>query len=248
MSDPRHALVTGGSRSIGRAAALALAHSGAVLTITYRERAQEARAVVQEIEALGGRATAWPLDLGSPEEIVALFDKARTAQGPVDVLVNNAAMIHEKPFDELRVEDWDRMQAVNLRGPFLCCQQVLRSMCQRRFGRIVNVSSIGGQWGGTRQVHYASAKAGLLGLTRSLARLGAAHGVTANAIAPGLVATEMIDEELASPAGQAKLDQIPLGRVASPEEIGAAVAYLASDAAGYVTGQTLNLNGGMLFQ
>ena len=164
------------------------------------------------------------------------------------MLVNNAGMIQEKPFEDLEVEDWDRMHAVNLRGPFLCSQQVLGPMRARGFGRIVNLGSIGGQWGGTRQVHYAAAKAGLIGLTRSLARLGADRGVTVNAVAPGLVQTEMIADELADPAGRAKLAAIPLGRVATPEEIAGAVVFLTSEEAAYLTGQTLSVNGGMLFR
>ena len=137
---------------------------------------------------------------------------------------------------------------MNLRGPFLAAQAVLPGMLERGFGRIVNLGSIGGQWGGTRQVHYACSKAGLEGLTRSLARLGAERGVTANAVAPGLVDTEMIADELASDDGRAKAAAIPAGRLGMPDEIAAAVAYLVSDDAGYVTGQTLSVNGGMLFR
>ena len=244
----RHALVTGGSRGIGRAVAVALAVGGCDVTLTYRRREEAALGVVREIEAAGRRARALPMDAGSPEAIRAAFEKARTGLGPIDVLVNNAGMTQEMPFEEIDVEDWDRMQAVNLRGPFLCSQQVFGAMRARGFGRIVNLGSIGGQWGGTRQVHYAAAKAGLIGLTRSLARLGADRGVTVNAVAPGLVETEMIAGELAEPEGRAKLAGIPLGRVATPEEIAAAVVFLASEEAAYLTGQTLSVNGGMLFR
>ncbi len=244
----RHALVTGGSRGIGRAVALALAEAGCDVTLTYRRREEAAQGVVREIEARGRRSRALPMDAGSPEAIRAAFEKARTGLGPIEVLVNNAGMIQEKPFEDLEVEDWDRMHAVNLRGPFLCSQQVLGPMRARGFGRIVNLGSIGGQWGGTRQVHYAAAKAGLIGLTRSLARLGADRGVTVNAVAPGLVQTEMIADELADPAGRAKLAAIPLGRVATPEEIAGAVVFLTSEEAAYLTGQTLSVNGGMLFR
>lgn len=244
----RHALVTGGSRGIGREIALALGESGCRLTITYREREEAAAEVVDELVSRGVQATAVALDLAQPASVSECIEKARAELGAIQILINNAGMIQEKPFPELDLDDWDRMHAVNLRGPFLCSQKVLPEMTAAGWGRIVNLSSIGGQWGGTRQVHYAAAKAGLIGLTRSLAKLGAAYGVTANAIAPGLIETEMIQDELADEEGRAKLAAIPLGRVGRPREIGAAVAYLCSEDAGYVTGQTLNLNGGMLLQ
>ena len=245
---PCHAFVTGGGRGIGRAIALALAGSGADVTVTFHERSEPARAVTGEIQALGRRAAALSLDVGQPADVRAAFEKAQDELGPIDVLVNNGAMIQEKPFSEISVEDWDRMQAVNLRGPFLCCQQVMDGMLARRFGRIVNLTSIGGQWGGTRQGHYACAKSGVIGLTRSLARLGAERNVTVNAIAPGLVATDMTRSELASAEGRSKLAAIPAGRVGTVDEVAAAVAYLVSEGAAYVTGQTLNVNGGMLFR
>ncbi|MCA9512363.1 MAG: 3-oxoacyl-ACP reductase FabG, partial [Myxococcales bacterium] len=239
--------VTGASRGIGRATALALAAAGHDVALTYHRDADGARSVALALEASGARALAVALDLGDPRAVAGAFDAVERELGAVDVLVNNGAMIQEKPFEQLTLEDWDRMQAVNLRGPFLCAQRAFAPMCARGRGRIVNVASIGGQWGGTRQVHYATAKAGLLGLTRSLAKLGAPHGVTANAVSPGLVATGMIAAELDSDEGRAKAASIPAGRLGAPGEVAAAVVYLASDAAAYVTGQTLNVNGGMYF-
>ena len=244
----RHVLVTGGSRGIGREIALALGASGAHITLTYRNREDCAREVIADLISRGVRATALALDLADADLVTDTIEKAGAELGPIDILVNNAAMIQEKPFEELSLEDWDQMQAVNLRGPFLCSQRVLPAMIERGWGRIVNLSSIGGQWGGTRQVHYAAAKAGLIGLTRSLAKLGAQHGVTVNAIAPGLVETEMIRNELLGSEGKAKAAAIPVGRVGRPDEVASAVRYLCSDEAAYVTGQTLNLNGGMLLQ
>ena len=246
MNDERHAFVTGGSRGIGRAIAWALGQSGLAVSVTYQSREDEARRVVEELAGQGVRAQARRLECGDARSIEEALAKACAEFGDVDVLVNNAAMIHETPFERIRPDEWDRMLAVNLRGPFLCSQRVMPGMLERGFGRIVNVGSIGGQWGGTRQVHYACAKAGLIGLTRSLAKLGAERGVTANIVSPGLIETEMIADELASEEGRAKAAAIPSGRLGTPEEVAAAVAYLVSDDAGYVTGQTLNLNGGML--
>ena len=161
-------------------------------------------------------------------------------------MVNNAALAQEKPFENITDADWDRMLAVNLRGAFIVAQETLSAMKAKKWGRIINITSIGGQWGGMRQVHYAAAKAGLINLTHSLARLYSGDGITANAISPGLVATGMIKKELKSKSGRQKAAQIPARRIAEPEEIAAGIVYLASDAAAYVTGQTLNINGGML--
>jgi len=163
-----------------------------------------------------------------------------------DIVVNNAALVQEKPFEAITDADWDRMLAVNLRGAFIVAQECLPGMLKRKWGRIINITSIGGQWGGMRQVHYAAAKAGLINFTHSLARLYSGEGITTNAVAPGLVATDMIRKELKSKAGKSKAAQIPVGRIAEPEEIAAGIVYLASEDAGYITGQTLNINGGML--
>jgi NAD(P)-dependent dehydrogenase (short-subunit alcohol dehydrogenase family) len=164
----------------------------------------------------------------------------------IEIVVNNAALIQEKPFETITDADWDRMLAVNLRGAFIVAQETLPGMIAGKWGRIINITSIGGQWGGMRQVHYAAAKAGLINLTHSLAKLYSSAGVTANAIAPGLVATDMVRKELKSKSGKEKARSIPVGRIAEPSEIGAAVKYLASEEAGYVTGHTLNINGGLL--
>lgn len=246
-TEARHALVTGGSRGIGRATALALARAGSAITITWCTRREAANEVVAELAALGAAAGAIQLDTGCPDQIRSAFELAHRERGPVQVLVNNAAIVQEKPFDELTLADWDRMQEVNLRGPFLCARQVVPGMRERGWGRIVNVSSIGGQWGGIRQVHYAAAKAGLISLTRSLARSLSADGITVNAVAPGLIETEMIADELESADGLAKAAGIPVGRIGTPREVADTIAFLASDAAAYVTGQTVNLNGGMYF-
>ncbi len=241
----RVALVTGGSRGIGRAIAMTLAQRGYVVGLTYATSEREAQEVAEAIGFNGGRALAVRLAAEDRASIVRAADEVRRVLGPISVLVNNAATSQEKPFLELTDADWDRMLAVNLRGPFACSQEVLPDMLRQGWGRIINISSVGGQWGGMNQVHYACAKAGLNNLTRSLAKLFSAQGVTANTVAPGLVATEMIANELDTPAGEEKVRSIPIGRIATVDEIARVVSFLASDDAGYITGQTINVNGGM---
>jgi len=239
----RIALVTGAGSGIGRACALALLAAGYRVACGYNRNRDGAESIAKA----DPRAFAVKIDIASRASVRrAIAASARHFGRGFDILVNNAALVQEKPFETLSDADWDRMLAVNLRGPFIVAQECLPGMLNGNWGRIINITSIGGQWGGMRQVHYAAAKAGLINFTHSLARLYSGAGVTANAIAPGLVATGMIRKELKSKAGKSKAAQIPLGRIAEPEEIAAGVVYLASEAAGYVTGQTLNINGGML--
>jgi acetoacetyl-CoA reductase/3-oxoacyl-[acyl-carrier protein] reductase len=243
----RVALVTGGSRGIGRAIATMLATRGHAVALTYATGEQAARNTADEITRAGGQALAVRLVAEDRASISRAMDEVRAKLGAIAVLVNNAAIAQEKPFLELTDGDWDRMLAVNLRGPFACAQEVLPDMLERRWGRIVNISSVGGQWGGMNQVHYACAKAGLNNLTRSLAKLYSAQGVLTNTVAAGLVATEMIANEMETDAGKEKVRNIPAGRIAAPDEIARLVAFLASDDASYITGQTINVNGGMYF-
>ena len=240
----RSALVTGASRGIGKAIATMLLERGYAVACGYRAEHGLATALA------AGRADAFPVQIDIHERASVRGAFAATAKRfgrPIDILVNNAAIADEKPFATITDADWDRVLETNLRGPFIAAQEALPPMVERRWGRIVNIVSIGGQWGGMRQVHYAASKAGLINLTQSLARLYSAHGITSNAVSPGLVGTDMAQSELQSEAGRAKLAQIPLGRIASPQEIAAAVAFLCSEEAGYITGQTINVNGGMLF-
>ena len=241
------ALVTGGSRGIGRAIAATLAMRGHVVALTYATSEREAREAAAAITARSGEALAVRLVAEDRHSIRTAVDEVRDTLGPIGVLVNNAAIAQEKPFLDITDDDWDLVLAVNLRGPFACSQEVLPDMLRRRWGRIINISSVGGQWGGMNQVHYASAKAGLNNLTRSLAKLYSAQGVTTNTVAPGLVATDMIANELDTAAGQEKIRNIPIGRIATADEIARVVAFLASDEASYITGQTINVNGGMYF-
>lgn len=167
--------------------------------------------------------------------------------GFINVLVNNAAIAQEKAFNEITDENWDDVLSVNLRGPFTLCQELLPDMQKQGWGRIINISSIGGQWGGFNQVHYAASKAGLISLTRSLARIYSQDGITINSIAPGLVGSDMARRELESESGKAKVKSIPIGRISTPEEVANVAVFLSGDASSYITGQTINVNGGMYF-
>jgi 3-oxoacyl-[acyl-carrier protein] reductase len=246
MSRPlqgRVALVTGASRGIGEASAYALAQAGADVAVNYRERANAADDVVRRIQRLGGRALAVQADIAVREQVQTMLTSTVEALGTIDILVNNAGLLQQKPFIDITDEDWDRVLEVNLKGVFLCSQELLPAMLRQGSGRIINMASSGGQLGGTLAPHYAAAKAGVIGLTRSLARLGA-PSVAVNCVAPGLVSTEMTSAEMASESGKEKLRQIPLGRAATPAEIAASVLFLAT-AAPYVTGHTINVNGGL---
>ncbi len=240
------AIVTGGGRGIGRGIALALAAQGFDLVLTYRERLRDAEQTAAEIRKVGRDALVIQMELSRRNDARRLITDAKEKFGRIDLLVNNAGILQQKPFAEISEQDWDTMMAVNLKGAFLCSQEVLPVMIAQRSGSIVNISSSGGQLGGTLAVHYAVSKAGVISLTRSLARIGAAAGVRVNCVAPGLIETEMTEQEIASPAGRQKIDeQIPLHRPGEAGEVAAAVAFLASDQAGYITGHTFNVNGGL---
>ncbi|MEI6560031.1 MAG: 3-oxoacyl-ACP reductase FabG [Rhodospirillaceae bacterium] len=243
----RVALVTGAARGIGRGIAGALAAEGAAVAVGYHTALDCAREVVAEIQDLGGRAFAVAVRIEDRASVRAALAAVRAEFGAVDILVNNAALAQEKPFATITDDDWSRMLAVNLQGPFICAQEALPGMLAAGWGRIINITSIGGQWGGFNQVHYAAAKAGLINFTRSLAKIYGSRGITANAVSPGLVATRMAAAELDSEAGRQKVAQIPAGRIGSVDEVAAVVAFLASDRASYVLGQTINVNGGQYF-
>lgn len=243
----RIALVTGASRGIGREIALRLGHQGYRVALTYNARADLALDVVEGLRTDGCNALAIRMAIEDRAEVQTALAQVHEQWGPVDILVNNAAIAQEKPFETITGEDWDRMLAVNLRGPFICAQECLPAMIDQGWGRIINITSIGGQWGGLNQVHYAASKAGLINLTRSLAKLYSAKGITTNAVSIGLVQTDMSAAELSSSAGQDKVRMIPRGRIGTVQDIAGTVAFLASDQADYITGQTINVNGGMFF-
>jgi 3-oxoacyl-[acyl-carrier protein] reductase len=254
MSGPlagRTALVTGASRGVGRAIAIALAGEGAHVVVNYRERQQAAAEVVRAIERINEdtqqqsrpRSIAVRADVTERLQVRALLSTTLETFGGLDILVNNAGLLQQKPFAEITDEDWDLALAVNLKGAFICSQEARAQLRRSGAGRIVNISSSGGQLGGPLAPHYAAAKAGTIALTRSLARLLAPE-VAVNCIAPGLIDTDMTQGEIASPQGREKLAQIPLGRAGAAKEVAAAAVFLAASAP-YVTGHTLNVNGGL---
>jgi 3-oxoacyl-[acyl-carrier protein] reductase len=243
----RIAFVTGGSRGIGRAIAEELAAAGADVVLTYRERAEEAACVCAEIEKNGRRALALSMDVTNRASIVAAAAEANTRLGCVSILVNNAGINQPTDFDKIEEQDWDLVLATNLKGPFLCAQVLLPYLAQSGHGSIVHIGSVSGQYGGPRTAHYAASKAGLISLAQVVARFGAPLGVRSNTVAAGLVASDMAASALAAPSVQKSMESILLKRMGSPREVADAVVFLASDAASYVTAQTINVNGGLYF-
>jgi 3-oxoacyl-[acyl-carrier protein] reductase len=240
----RIALVTGASQGIGRAVALELAAAGATVALAARNEARLAEAVA-EIEAAGGQAAAFALDVASEESIKTAAKAILERFGKVEILVNNAGITRDTLALRMKRDDWDSVLSTNLTGAFLLTQALLSPMLRNRWGRIVNITSVVGRTGQAGQANYAASKAGLIGLTRSLARELASRSITVNAVAPGYIETAMtavLDEKVR----EAMLGQIPLGRAGTDAEIAHAVAFLASENAAYITGHVLDVNGGML--
>ncbi len=234
------ALVTGGSRGIGAAAAIALAKAGCDVAVNYRKRAEEAEAVCSEIRAAGRRALAVCADVSCSSQVREMVAVVQRDLGVTGVLLNNAGIARVQKIEEITEADWDEMVDVNLKSAFLVTQAVLADMRAERWGRVINVSSVAAQTGGVVGPHYAASKAGMLGLTRSLANLMAKEGITVNAIAPALIATEMVTSN-----PRANPEIIPVGHFGGVDDVSSLVVLLAQN--GYMTGQTVNVNGGWYF-
>ena len=241
------ALVTGGSRGIGKAVAIALAKKGIRVALTFNTKKDEAVATLLEIASFGGTAVAVQLDQKDRKSIENAVKAVREKFGAINILVNNAGIVQKKPFEKITDADWDEVMSVNLRGPFALCQEVLPDMLNGGWGRIVNLASVGGQWGGIYQVHYAASKAGVINLTKSLAKIYSKDGITTNAVSPEWIATDSMEKGLIFDFSKQDFSSIPAGRAGTPEEVAGAVAFLCSDEASYITGQTLNVNGGIYF-
>lgn len=236
------AIVTGAASGIGKAIAERLSSAGAAVLIADLH-ADRAEAVAATLRAAGGRAEAVGADVSDADAVERIFAAGREAFGDCTLLVNNAGHVHQSPFEALAVADWDRMIAVHLRGTFLCCRAALPAMLAAGDGAIVNIASQLGQIGGVDLVHYSAAKAGIIGLTKALAREVSARGVRVNAVAPGPIETELV-RALSAEWRAAKKAQLPLGRFGAPEDVAETVAFLASPAAGIYVGQTLGPNSG----
>jgi len=233
----RVALVTGGSRGIGAAVAIALARSGAHLVVNYRERADAANAVCSEITRTGGKAIAIQADVSVAGDVRRMVTEIEAQLGGIDILVNNAAIAHPRKLEEITEAEWDEVLTVNLKSVFLVTQAVVAGMRQRKWGRIINLSSVAAQTGGAVGAHYAASKAGIIGLTHSCASSLVRDGVTVNAIAPALIKTDMVTSN-----PNANPNLIPMGHFGSVDDVASVAVMLAMN--GYMTGQTVSVNGG----
>jgi len=242
----RAAIVTGGSRGIGRAIALQLAKQGAQVVVNYHSQSEAANAVVSQIQAMGGQAIAVPGDVRRMEDAKRLAKEALSAFGRIDILVNNAGTTRDGLLLRMREEDWDIVLDTNLRGAFHCTKAVMRTMMKQRSGRIVNITSVAGVAGNAGQANYASAKAGLIGFTKSVAKEMGSRNVTCNAVAPGYIPTDLT-ADLPGELIENARKMTPLGRLGTAEDVAYVVAFLASDEAAFITGQVICVDGGMAF-
>ncbi len=238
------AIVTGSARGIGRTIALKLAEVGAKVVVNDIGEVQPLENLAEEIRAMNRQSLAVIADVSSSEEVTRLVDTAVSAYGSVDILVNNAGITRDHLVMRMSDEDWDKVLTVNLKSAFLCTRAALRHMVKQRWGRIISISSIAGVVGNAGQANYAAAKAGIIGFTKTIAKEVASRGITANAVAPGVIETQMT-QQLDEKQRQALKQHIPLGYFGSPQDVAEAVAFLASEEARYITGQVLGVDGGM---
>lgn len=238
------AVVTGSSRGIGRAIALRLASQGARVVVNYKSNQTAAEDVVEQIRADGGEAVAIQADVSQFDQAQALIDQAKAAFGRVDILVNNAGTTRDTLVVRMSEEDWDLVVDTNLKGTFNCIKAVTRQMMRQKYGRIVNIGSVAGISGNAGQANYAAAKAGVIGLSKTIARELGSRGITCNVVAPGFVATDLT-ADLPAQLIEEAIKRTPLGRTGTAEDMAAAVAFLASDDASYITGQVVAVDGGL---
>ena len=238
------AVVTGGSRGIGRAVALELARRGAAVVVNFNKSPESAEKVVEQIKSNGGRAAAFQADVSVFEQAAALIKSAVDTFGDLHILVNNAGITKDTLIMMMSEEDWDTVLATNLKSTFNCSKVAVKHMMRKRYGRVINMASVAGQMGNGGQTNYSASKAGQIGFTKALAREVATRNITVNAVAPGFVDTEILNS-VPPEMLEAAMKFVPLGRKGQPEEIAYAVAFLASDQAAYITGQVLGVDGGM---
>jgi len=245
MLNGKTAVITGAGRGIGRAAALRLAEQGARVVLNFRSSITQVEELLQAIKNAGGKAIAVKADVSREEEARHLVSEAIKEYKTLDILVNNAGIARDNLLVRMSEEEFDNVLDVNLKGTFFCMKHAAAAMLRQRSGRIINIASVAGIAGNAGQANYAASKAGIIGLTKTAARELAGRGITVNAIAPGFIKTDMTDA-LPERIKEASIAAIPMGRYGSPEEVAAAVCFLASEDAGYITGQVLQVNGGLV--
>ncbi len=247
ISYKKVAVITGSSSGIGKAIAYEFSRNNYFTILTYHKNKIAGEAAFKKIKQITSFVDLYHLDVRSHKSIKAFIAKILKNYHKIDVLINNAGILQQKNFVDITIDEFDQMLMTNLRGPFLLSQQVFPIMQKNNYGRIINIASVGGQYGGSKAPHYSASKSALISLTRSLARLGAIYNITSNCVSPGQIMTEMTDKIFSSKEGKKLLDQIPLGRFGTVNDVAHICVFLASEKADYITGQTVNVNGGLYF-